>query len=229
MTSVTVQCSTCSLRLADTDHPDVTYERDGNGNILCPNDRTPMLPIGAGATMAAEDAFKAANRELVSDAPMPPAETTETLTKRLQEIERARNRVMEAQDRYETKKDAAKEAKKHYDTEVETFLTVVGRLSAVPGALPLFTQEAEAAAAAAQDGDDYIIEPEYTRAEGLYERLVEAGYLAATIETIDAWSEEQQNQAGTWAAVGTEDTLPEFMRELAEQNQAEHAAATTTA
>lgn len=215
MSSLTVQCPECSLRLADIEHPDVAYERDGDGNILCPNDRAPMKPIGAGKVLNAEEAFAQANRELVPDAPLPAGETTETLTKRLREIESARGRVVDAQDRYNSKHSAAKEAKKHLDDETESFLAIVGRLSSVPAALPLFTQEAEAAAAVDKDVDASI--DAWRDPQAIYDALMDAGYLAASLETITAWTNVERDQARGWASIaGTVESMPAFMAKLVE-------------
>lgn len=221
--SLTVKCPTCSLQLADVDHPDVVYERDGNNNILCPNDGSPMLPIGAGAVMHAEEAFKQANRELGADLTPPNTETTETLTKRLREIERARGRVINAQERYETKRDAAKEAKKHLDEETTTFLTIVGRLSAVPAVLPLFSQEAHDAAAVDADG-----EAQESVAAALWADLMEHGYMAASLEMIGQWDDEQRARARAWCEVPTLESLPTFMRVIADENEASQKESTTT-
>lgn len=226
VTSVTVRCVDCGLQLVvhDPPHPDVTYTKNEHGDVLCPNDSAIMIPIGGATVMSAEEAFKVANRELVADESLPAGETTETLTQRLRDIEAARGIVLTAQDRYDAKHSAAKEAKKHLDDETESFLAIVGRLSAVPAALPLFTQEAQEAATGWQKDDAAV---SAARApEAVYAALVDAGYLAASVEVIETWGSIQRDQARGWAAIGgTVDSMPRFMRDLMTDEETEAPAA----
>jgi hypothetical protein len=216
MSSVTVQCPTCSLRLVETDHPDVVYARDGNDNILCPNDGTPMKPIGERQTMAAEQVFTEAARELAKDtpaaAPMPAAETTETLTKRLREIEKSRNHVVALAHVLEARREDAKEAKKDYDNAVESFLTLVGRMTAVETPLPLFTAEAEQAAQGA------VIDAEVPSDEELAQLekwLADAG-VSIQRATLVTWTPEQRTEALEWARrEGNVESMPDYVAEAA--------------
>lgn len=216
MTSIDVQCPACSLRLVDIeDHPDVTYARDGNGNILCPNDHTPMRPIGERQTMAAEQAFTTAQREL-EPPPLPPADTVDTLTKRLHEIERSQSRVMSLKAVHEEAKEEAKDAKKNYDDAIESFLTLTQRMTAVSTPLPLFTAEAEAAA---QSG------PPMAEIDALTRQLADAGVLIPW-DVVNAWTPEQREEAHIWATKeGTVESMPEFVAEAATEPEP----ATTTA
>ena len=149
--TVRVRCPQCTLE----DEIKGQFVPDADSSVTgpeCVNCGVPMVPIGDVATATAEQAFKEAQQELAADGKvettMPPSETVETLTKRLNEIERARDRVIRAQCEYESCKEASKEAKKHYDDEVTTFLSLTGRLSVIAAPLPLFTAEAEQAAVA---------------------------------------------------------------------------------
>lgn len=223
--AVTVRCPQCTLEKAfEAGGVFPADWTDEGGHLVCPNCSVPMQPIGERVTAIAEQAFKEAQQELAAEGkvePLPPAETVETLSKRLHEIERAHARVMAAQDRYESKHDAAKEAKKHLDNETETFLTVAGRLSAVSTPLPLFTEEAEKAAALPAPSDEPG--PGEVHYTGLYTRLVEAGYQAVSMKDLSAWTPEQRLEADTWAKDDqTEAGLPAFMRALAEAISAAH-------
>lgn len=226
VTSVTVRCVDCGLQLVvhDPPHPDVTYTKNEHGDVLCPNDSAIMIPIGGATVMSAEEAFKVANRELVADESLPAGETTETLTQRLRDIEAARGIVLTAQERYETKRDAAKQAKKYLDSVTESFLAIVGRLSAVPATLPLFTPEAEENAEFRRQDDEEIAAARAP--EAVYAALVDAGYLAASVEVIETWGSIQRDQARGWVAVGgTVDSMPRFMRDLMTDEETEAPAA----
>lgn len=189
MSSVTVQCPDCSLKLADVEHPDVDYKRDGNGNIVCPNDGASMLPIGESTVINAEEAFAQANRELAGDVkPMPPAETTETLMKRLEEIESSRTRVMMLQSAHLSAKERAKDAKSEYDDAVVSFLSLVGRMVRVND-LPLFSAEAEAAAQPTDSAEPAAGEPADSGDEAVAAAAIEAEHPAA--EEVQAASEPE--------------------------------------
>lgn len=223
--AVTVRCPQCTLEKAfEAGGVFPADWTDEGGQLVCPNCSIPMQPIGERVTAVAEQAFKEAQQELAADGkvePLPPAETVESLTKRLNQIEHARNLVVAAEERYESKHDAAKEAKKHYDNCVETFITLCGRLTAVATPLPLFTQEAEKAAALPAPSDEPG--PGEVHYTGLYTRLVEAGYQAVSMKDLSAWTPEQRLEADTWAKDDqTEAGLPAFMRALAEAISAAH-------
>jgi hypothetical protein len=55
-------------------------------------------------------------------------------------------------------------------------------------------------------------------AQALADALIDAGYLAASPETIAAWSDTERDEARTWCAVGTIEALPPWMLELARDN-----------
>lgn len=219
MNAITVRCPNCTLEKSYAVGTVVPKDwLNDRGLIVCPNCDVPMKPIGETQVATAEQAFAEAQQTLAAAdlaAPMPPAETVETLSKRLHTIEEAHGRVMAAEQRYESKHDAAKEAKKHLDNETASFLALTGRLSAVSTPLPLFTDEAEKAAAPGPGPGEVL----YT---GLFEQLTAAGYQAVTLRDLSAWTSEQRLEAKTWAAENpTEDALPPFMRELAEAIEAE--------
>lgn len=204
MNNLTVKCPECSLSLVDANHPDVTYARDGNNNILCPNCKLPMKPIGAKQVMAAEQAFTDAQRELEKDKPaetMPPAETVETLTKRLAEIEKANTNVSELGRIYEGLKKKTSHAKKDYDDAVESMQSLVRRMTAVGTPLPLFTKEAEQAAKA----------DEKEALHDLHSKLTAVGVLIA-FDALEKWSTDQRAEALTWATgPALADEMPTFV------------------
>jgi hypothetical protein len=176
-----------------------------------------MTPRGEADVQSAEQAFAEAQHVLANTAPPDRPSRDEIREKSLYEINLAHGRVMAAQDRYETKHDAAKEAKKHLDNEIESFLTLTGRLSADGGdvPLPLFTPEAEQAAA------PDVPMPGETLYTGLFELLTAAGYQAVTLRDLSAWTPEQRLEATTWAKeTPTQDAMPVFMRELADAVEA---------
>jgi hypothetical protein len=148
VSTVTVVCDSCSLEKTFSEGgilPKDWYDDDGN--LMCPNCRLPMHPKGERAVARAEGAFAQAQQQLGRDSEdVPRAETFETLSKRLEEIRGAWERVARARAVYEEKHEAAKNAKQHLEAEQKTFETLTGRLSTLAD-LPLFTQEAEQAAA----------------------------------------------------------------------------------
>jgi hypothetical protein len=170
--------------------------------------------------MDAVHAITEAAAELERTMPLPEAETTETLTKRLREIEVAHTAVVNAQREYDQRHDAAKTAKKYLDDCQETLISIVGRMTAVSSQLPLFTKDAEENAQASEESAP---EGEWSLelATELHDHLANAGYIAATIEQIQDWTPEEIWTAQEWVKRGTLDELPEFMRELAETEHVE--------
>lgn len=204
---IRVRCPQCTLTLVDAPHPDVTYERDGNGNILCPNDHTSMVPVGETATKVAEAAFAEA-QHMLDEQPeqLPPAETVDSLSKRLRAIDEAREAVGQAQATYDSAKSRAKAAKDHLDETMTTLVSVCRTMAGIPSALPLFTAEAAQAAEATPTDT-----PPETSVVDLWGALTSAGYMAATPPLIASWTPEQRAQAAAWVPVGTIEALPTFM------------------
>jgi hypothetical protein len=208
VSEVTVQCGSCSLEKTFKEGTIIPAEwKADDGRLLCPNCKIPMEPIGARNVAAAEQAFADAARELadvyVVDSMAPSLEAQlEDRDKRLADIRRAIENVDSAQATYDSKHDAAKEAKKHLDNQLETLVTLTRRRATIGAAedLPLLTD------AAVKNAEPAAGQTLYT---GLHEQLVAAGYLI-DVALLSKWSPEERLEAKTWAAAPTI-ALPECL------------------
>lgn len=51
----------------------------------------------------------------------------------------------------------------------------------------------------------------------LWDALIDAGYLAADVETIGTWSDSEREEARAWCVDGTVEGLPQFLRALVDE------------
>lgn len=207
---VRCQCPDCTLSVVMTSEHDIPHPitKVIEGTPYCPNCDQPMKPVASVDTTVREKAA-------------PPVLTLEDAAKKCSELEKE---CSELAKEVEHDKKAYQDTKKLYDGKVVSLRVAVARMGrllageTIQADLPLFTPEAEAAAAEDVAGPSVFEVAAGTAGHELQQRFKAIG-VDITIGLIEGWSAAQYDQALRWLETvdggGERTSFPEELYEPA--------------